>query len=232
MSANDPYTNYVVNAGPLNTQPMGAPTGTGTVTYGEVEFGYVPANGTMTPQLKDAKWFTIFFDRLALTGTWSGVAGTKLCDTKVKVEDISQMDGTSVTILLTENEDAGEWIWGNGANDKTGLPTTSMDTTESIEAYVGFCYPRTFVDPLNVVGNANYQSIGSGEPLFINEGRKGAAPRGVETARPSSGHPGIVVAAFCDGSVRPLKDEMSRELFIQLCRPNSGVVLNPKDMDW
>jgi hypothetical protein len=41
----------------------------------------------------------------------------------------------------------------------------------------------------------------------------------------------VVIAAFCDGSVRTLKDEMDKTLFVRLCRPGSGVILNPKDLD-
>jgi hypothetical protein len=70
-------------------------------------------------------------------------------------------------------------------------------------------------------------------PLFINEGRANSGASilySTRTARPSSGHPGVVVAAFCDGSVHTLKDDMDRTLFVRLARPGSGVILNPKDI--
>jgi prepilin-type processing-associated H-X9-DG protein len=74
-------------------------------------------------------------------------------------------------------------------------------------------------------------------PLFINEGRRNSDARFtadaevVRKVRPSSAHPGVVIAAYCDGSVRPLKDDMDKTLFVRLCRPGSGVIVNPKDLD-
>jgi hypothetical protein len=71
-------------------------------------------------------------------------------------------------------------------------------------------------------------------PLFINEGRSNAGVQisnRTRTSRPSSGHPGVVVVAFCDGGARILKDDMDRTLFVRLCRPGSGVIINPKDID-
>jgi hypothetical protein len=109
---------------------------------------------------------------------------------------------------------------------------------------VAFCYPQTLED--DIVGGITVPDgkpvyfplvvAGDGElsPLFINEGR---TQSGVSItyqyrkARPSSGHPGVVVAAFCDRSTRVLKDDMDKTLFVRLCRPSSGVVVNPKDLD-
>jgi hypothetical protein len=69
-------------------------------------------------------------------------------------------------------------------------------------------------------------------PIRVPPKRKYVNPLGSlsRTARPSSGHPGIAVAAFCDGGVRKLKDDMDKTLFVRLCRPGSGVILNPKDL--
>ena len=44
--------------------------------------------------------------------------------------------------------------------------------------------------------------------------------------------PSIVNAAFCDGGVRPLKEDMAKPLFVQLCRPGSGVIINMKSLGW
>jgi prepilin-type processing-associated H-X9-DG protein len=50
-------------------------------------------------------------------------------------------------------------------------------------------------------------------------------------ARPSSKHPGGVVAVFCDGHFQFLRDNMDKTLFVRLCRPGNAVILNPKDLD-
>ncbi|MDR0611233.1 MAG: DUF1559 domain-containing protein [Planctomycetaceae bacterium] len=48
-------------------------------------------------------------------------------------------------------------------------------------------------------------------------------------ARPSSNHPGMVLAAFADRSVRPLSDSMDKRVFVWLCQPNSGHVISGDD---
>ena len=199
--------------------------------------------------------YTIFFDHISVVGTWSGVSPLfgnpppPICTTKTTVDIISSMDGTSHTVLLSENEDAGHWIWY--ANGDLTLPvagTYSFAPNRSdfypaaslpwhIESLVGFCFPNDLGDLPDEI--PNYIPLMSGtdnerSPLFINEGRANSgasimySPR---TARPSSGHPGVVVAAYCDGHVGTLKDDMDKTLFVRLCRPGSGVILNPKDLD-
>jgi hypothetical protein len=46
------------------------------------------------------------------------------------------------------------------------------------------------------------------------------------TARPSSYHPGVVVAAFADRSVRTLNEGMDKLVYIYICSPNSGKVVD------
>ena len=53
----------------------------------------------------------------------------------------------------------------------------------------------------------------------------------VRKTRPSSGHPGVVVVAFVDGSTRALREDTDRTLFVRLCRPGSGQIINLGDLD-
>ena len=120
------------------------------------------------------------------------------------------------------------------------MPDNVMPDNEilsGVESIVAFCFPNdlgeipgetpVYVPLLRPVDNER-------SPLFINEGRKNTGAQitsPYRTTRPSSGHPGVVVAAYCDGSVRTLKEEMDKTLFVRLCRPGSGVIVNPKDLD-
>jgi len=170
------------------------------------------------------------------------------------------MDGTSNTILLSENEDAGHWIWY--FNESPGHPSIPMAVwgrevpwtsypagyLHHIETSIAFCFPSV----LTSIASGEepiYESAsvtGASSPLFINEGRNitftGYTPAGhpmgegylldaLRKTRPSSGHPGGVVAAFVDGSTRFLRDDMDKTLFVRLARPGSGVIINPKDLD-
>ena len=103
---------------------------------------------------------------------------------------------------------------------------------EYIQSHVGFCYPNE-LSSIATGEIPNYIPLMRGteterSPLFINEGRRNSGFQITEkdrTTRPSSGHPSVVVTAFVDGGVRPLRDDMDKTLFVRLARPGSGVIL-------
>jgi len=253
ISSGENRTSYVANAGPRDMRHEG---------------GFNSEYGNPNRPQRDAKVYTVFFDHITPIGPWNGVVywtsgggpGPR-CTTRVSIDDISGMDGTSNTILLSENEDAGHWIWYERAapstprgwinwHDSDPVPSDfAFDIHDVIEGFVGFCYPKELssiatgeiptYEPAMIGGSPN--NIDS--PLFINEGKgirfvgrvlsNGANTHTfdrVRKARPSSGHPGGVVAAFVDGGVRFLRDDMDKTLFVRLARPGSGVILNPKDL--
>ena len=252
ISANDSSINIVANAGPLNP-------------WFDLEFGTV-GSGALNHPRRDDKMFTLFFDHFASVGNWSDTENVAVrCSTTVRIDDLVSMDGTTATILLSENEDAGRWIWHESGYK--GIPTArpildacyhinGVDFVENseenwgirfMERLVGFCYPNTF--ERRIVGTVNNLDIYVEEypvyiplntdlaaysPLFINEGRRNAGIVPTDPcrlARPSSGHPGVVVTTFCDRGVRPLRDDMDKLFFVRLCRPGSGVILNMRDLD-
>jgi len=248
ISTGENRISYVANAGPLNPilpGPAGPPGGGhhGSSDMWVYEYGHADRN------LRDAKMYTIFFDHFMAVGHWAdNPSGTSR--TRVTIDNISTMDGTSNTILLSENEDAGRWIW---YVDNVNIPTATThlypistiiypynDDIFEMEHSIGFCYPNELTSiadgetPIYIPlmrGTDNVED----SPLFINEGRANSGVSIVHsrrTARPSSGHPGVVVAAFVDGGVRPLKDDIDKTLFVRLARPGSGVILNPKDLGW
>jgi prepilin-type N-terminal cleavage/methylation domain-containing protein len=245
ISSGDNHISYVANAGPNNIDPN-SPTdwhNTAGIEYGRSE-----------RRQRDEKMYTIFFDHLATIGPWSDGPTTPFtlqdcCKTRVTMDNISSMDGTSMTILLSENEDAGHWIWHQGDGIPVTVYWTGSPPLESfvpapahfwMERHVGFTFPND-LGPLpeeipNYVPLQYPVDNNEKDPLFINEGRANSGavftPGAdvIRKARPSSGHPGVVVAAFVDGSVRTLKDDMDKTFFVRICRPGSGVILNPKDL--
>jgi len=242
MASGENRINFVANAGPLNQAEL---------LPEALEFG-VPAFS----QRWDNR-FTLFFDHLAYTGTWQDMptdADEVICTTRVTMENVSSMDGASNTILISENEDAGRWIWASAGSSSApaGYPVAALHTATSyqpneenaaddshtlnnIETWVGFCFPNTLgnVTPRTLANALAGYTEDEEQPLWINEGRSNApipAETRIQMTRPSSGHPGLVVAAFVDGSVRQLRDDMDRNLFIQLARPGSGTIINPRDL--
>jgi prepilin-type N-terminal cleavage/methylation domain-containing protein len=262
---------YVANAGPLNITDDS--TFTTAAPFMDVEFG-IPSITTVTPAINigkaEAPMYTLFFDHIAWEGPWSD-AGQQIptpfappaanerqrCTTKVSADYVSGKDGTSVTILITENEDAGSWIKDrlvavpNYTPASVVLPvatelpgTVAPDPRYGIEANVGFCYPNELGVPANAGGafetfpygrmTGTAPNLAPAGPWKINEGRPNsglvAARPGYQTARPSSAHPGVVIAAFCDQGTRPLRDDIDPNIFVQLCRPGSRAIINPKDI--
>ena len=198
--------------------------------------------------------YTLFFDHFATVGPWTNNGSPiyttfPMCQTRIAKDNIT--DGSTNTLLLSENESAGRWIWyGDNTRNipiaslmQTPTVVTPADNIAEVEEHLAFCYPNGVAEnnvggidsdgypiyiPLMVLGPDTYTS-----PLFINEGRTSSGIQVMQptrTARPSSGHPGVVIAAFCDCSTRPLKDDISKRLFVQLCRPESGAIINPKDL--
>jgi prepilin-type N-terminal cleavage/methylation domain-containing protein len=309
ISSSDNRINYVVNGGAQNaTSDVRASVVAATSFFtASAVIGGASANQKIE-YLNPAFWskpsenkrYGVFFDHFAFVETAAGESSqARNCDTTVTIDYISAQNGTSYTILLSENIDAGHWIWYANTpgyvHDKytvgsynvtaanvhtfaitapTATPAisgyrpraygvelaTNGDRLDYIEDIVAFCYPQAFVantadaSPATgiVEGTPDYVMLDADEdgldtvlsPLFINEGRAqsgvifaddtsgtNAALHRYRTARPSSNHPGTVLAAFADRSVRALKDDMNRMLFVHLCRPASGVVVNPKDLD-
>ena len=121
ISPGENRISYVANAGPIN---MHIAADVGMDNSGSGGGGghdsWLPSDewihaefGLRDRPQRDAIKYTIFFDRIGgAVGPWSDTHPPwSLCKTKITVNNISSMDGTSNTILLSENEDAGHWIW-------------------------------------------------------------------------------------------------------------------------
>jgi prepilin-type N-terminal cleavage/methylation domain-containing protein len=113
-------------------------------------------------------------------------------------------------IAVTESGTTGSAI--------TALSTLAEYSTGDKWSYLGYN---------NIVATANDYAV----PAFINAGRGREFDNAWTTnqyhrARPSSNHPGIVLAAFADRSVRPLNENINKQTFVWICQPNSGRVIS------
>ena len=239
VAAGDIRISFVANAGPLNDYTWDDGHG----HYGQ-EFAIPFRPAPAARPAREAQMYTVFFDRLVMNGNWVGATNPSLCNMRTSIDIIASLDGTSNTILISENEDAGNWIWAGEAtaaaisgiypvasshggfvnSTAIGLP---VDYLTEVESIVGFCIPHTF----NLVNNIPvflYPTPPGVQPLFINEGRMNSPIQavGTQAARPSSGHPGGVVAAFADSSVRFLNEDIDRQTFLQFVQPGSRAIIN------
>lgn len=118
-------------------------------------------------------------------------------------------DGSSNTLMLGENINAGDVNWANPAFNSVGFvfPVTGgvasdMDTDKASNVTIG-----------NLLGA---QLTGT-EP-FINDRKAG--PEGAPFL--ASNHPGIVVVAFCDGGAKTLSEDVDQSVYLQLMTPGAS----------
>lgn len=142
-----------------------------------------------------------------------GVCG----NVKISINDVK--DGTSNTILISENMQAGN-IWA------------------SKEYLVGFCTDGEFPNaPQESAVTPETVDIGVSSPMRVNYLRDSltdaqtiAATNNIPLldgtynnwawARPSSSHPGVVVAAMVDGSTRVVSESVTAEVLAKVMAPN------------
>jgi prepilin-type processing-associated H-X9-DG protein len=163
----------------------------------------------------------------------------------VRLDDISKYDGTSATLLIAENVNAGFWIAEEGTHlccerDGSSNAPSPPDTLsgssagkDKIEGSVGFCWARDYKETYTTMTfeqaqDADKQYV----PFSSNCGTSLSGDRiprefnycisgnygadWYQSARPSSNHPSVVVVSFCDGHVKALRDNISARVFVQL----------------
>ena len=203
-------TSYVLNCGPQNLKD-------GTDIYDTGTFYYEPA----VSMAGDKAAYTVGKD-MGIAFDHIGFRGGALCKTTTNLDFISSADGTTKTILLTENEDGGQWI--------TGI--ASGGVTSGREYDIGFTLPwdSTTAPSMNFT-NLYLTDVTADfpRPARINIGKGLAGTSGYTTelqryrfARPSSNHTGIIVVALCDGSVQTLSNSVDANVYTWLCMPKSG----------
>jgi prepilin-type processing-associated H-X9-DG protein len=133
-------------------------------------------------------------------------------------------DGSSMTLLATENMQAQDWVLGLGPQSANSLPSNPpAQPTNATAALVnqwaryncGFVWTNT---------NAPTSS----DPRQINIERNAQPqPTTYIYSRPSSNHPGGVVAVFCDGHTRFIGEDVNYKVFKQLMSTNHSEYVAP-----
>ena len=213
FSQGNPITSYVANCGNQNVDSTGK-----TMADTDLALYYEPAtSGVSTDKVFNGKNMGIFYDRCG--GAQIG-GNTVVCNTTINLDFISSADGASKTILLSENEDAGYWIY-------PGTPYTSGEEYE-----IGFTIPRFSVVPTNgslgglFLTGVNTETANFG-PARINIGKNFPASTDAQRfalARPSSNHVGLVIVAMCDGSVNSISDDIDHSIYGYAVMPKDGTV--------
>jgi prepilin-type N-terminal cleavage/methylation domain-containing protein/prepilin-type processing-associated H-X9-DG protein len=152
---------------------------------------------------------------------------------KVSLDFINTNDGTSHTLLMSENLQAGRWA----SDDSSAASTFNSDM--AVRQHTGFVWfitgnqhndglPQATSIPLAGTNDANYTAgaieinsnkatvSGMPKPTYTPND---STPSGLAYARPSSNHPGGVNAMFCDNHLSFISEEIPYRVYTQLMTP-------------
>ena len=150
-----------------------------------------------------------------LTGHLAGGAGTSAPSTSTSLDYVGTGDGTTNTMMLSENLQAGSW-WDRSANllgfGIQAIVSSNQPAYGSGAAYSSYAPGQ----PLKTDHNGSTFNS-QADPWFIN--RNLAVGVG-DAPRPSSQHAGGVNVIFCDGSGKFLGENMDRTTYAKLLTSN------------
>ncbi len=154
---------------------------------------------------------------------------------------VSSHDGTTYTLMLSENLQAGNWALDPSC-DPTLNPTASKtfyNTDMAVRANTGMVwflngnYNNRSINGVSssgasvsaaiqqsmVINSATSQSVVGSIAVPYNS-MSTANPTGLAYSRPSANHSGGVNVVFCGGNSGYLSDEIDYAVFTQLMTPN------------
>ena len=192
---------YAANAGYISNLLWSATT-SANYLY-DIDYDGDTVYGAATPDSGDA--------RIAVaTGVFW--ARRNNSDPKVTLDSIGQGDGLSQTVMLAENVNSTNWDVANLATCAFGVavdPETTgfLSTTGAPLWFTGGVVPTGFgnVGTTTVYRSAQLNS----QPLTVPG-----------LPRPSSLHLGTVNFAFCDGSVKPISENIDTGVYLRLLTPD------------
>jgi hypothetical protein len=131
------------------------------------------------------------------------------------LEYVSGGDGTSTTILLTENLQAGNWYDTDSTRIGFGFPVANVDGKVPLGTGTTF---ESVEKPLNTQFTGNTLSKATPRDWWINTGSK----QNQSQPRPSSEHDGGVNVIMCDGAGRFLNQDIDPHLYIKMMTSNGA----------
>ena len=119
-------------------------------------------------------------------------------DVATSPQFVEDHDGTSFTMMLSENLDAGLW-------------------TDGEESRVGFCWS---------LGDSEGRHTADSAVLLINQER-GKGDGNIRYARPSSNHGGGVLVMYCDGSTKFMDEQLEFRIYCAQMTPDGPSARQP-----
>ncbi len=168
-------------------------------------YTYAYDGGQQRDIMLDGPKTGVFFDH-SFAGTQKGL--------KMSLDTMSGKDGSSNTIMLSENLQATDYV---PTLNSDGVNRRMIFEADVGMIWDGYCYIRdggNYTFP-----PATPATLAPG--AFPDEPRKPFNPN-INFARPSSHHPGMVMVSFCDGSVRTINTQIEYWVFRHLMTPDGA----------
>ena len=127
---------------------------------------------------------------------------------------VSDGDGTTQTLLLTENLQAGNWWDTDTTRIAFGIPVATVNGRVPFGRGTVFESPER---PLNTQFDGGTLATASPQDWRINSDLKAATGT---RPRPSSNHSGGVNVILCDGSGRFINQNIDPHVYLKLLTPN------------
>jgi len=192
------------------------------------------------PTFKPRNGSGVFVDLAGTTKTGFNIFNPPVDDPLVRASKVttdSVYDGLSNTLLFSESLQASPWapVGNNDIRGHAGSGTTYRHLIW--QNGVGFCWPipdsTGMTEPFNrvcedsavfTVNQAlvvpHWINLCKSTPVDISLWHSDGFKSNYRYARPSSNHPGLVVAAFADGSVTTISDGTEEMLLKKAMCPN------------
>jgi prepilin-type N-terminal cleavage/methylation domain-containing protein len=173
------------------------------VTNAGMQDNYMPAAGTSLDWRENG----VFFDNF--TPTQFTNKGPRVT---TELSYISGADGTSMTILLSENLEAEIWM-GKNANNIAFTPASNPPATGS----AGWQSIIWYVPP-----TAPYTN-----PGFLNRPVGVPSAGDAQRAKPTSAHPGGFIVTMCDGRAQFMSEDVEYRVYALTMAPDSNGAKTP-----
>ncbi len=208
-------------------------------------------NNQWNEDVNSGVFFNDFHGDSSATQTYlaSGGGGGK----KVNIDFLNTNDGTSYTLMMTENLNSSSWATDpTSSNTFNPLPLYPMQSDFQIKQQTGFVWffingsSSTLVrnnDPLDSTNSNSSAHTAftinsqSNQPQTAANPGNFYAPNspllptsgadGLGFSRPSSQHPGGAGVMFCDGHYQFVSEDIPYKVFTQMMTPNQQGVITP-----
>ncbi len=146
----------------------------------------------------------------------TGVFWRKSTAFQPSLDDVSDGDGATQTILLSENLQAGNWWDTDTSRIAFGIP---IDTVNGRVPFGRGTVVESPERPLNTQFDGGTLTTASPQDWRINSNLKAATGT---RPRPSSNHAGGVNVIMCDGSGRFINQNIDPHVYLKLLTPNGA----------